>query len=35
LEIKRKIDIVISVPPSNKKRKYQPVFEIAKETAIY
>lgn len=33
--IKDKIDIVIPVPPSNKKRKYQPVFEIAKEISKY
>lgn len=28
--LKEKVDIIIPVPPSNKKRKYQPVFEIAK-----
>lgn len=32
-KLKEKIDIVIPVPPSNKKREYQPVFEIAKEIA--
>ena len=31
--LKEKIDIVIPVPPSNKTREYQPVFEIAKEIA--
>lgn len=34
-QLKDKIDIVIPVPPSNKSREYQPVFEIAKEIAIY
>lgn len=33
--LKEKIDIVIPVPPSNKTREYQPVFEIAKEIAKY
>lgn len=33
--IKEKIDIIIPVPPSNKKRKYQPVFEIANAIAEY
>lgn len=33
--LKEKIDVVIPVPPSNKKRIYQPVFEIAKEIAKY
>lgn len=33
--IKQKIDIIISVPPSNKSRKYQPVNEIAREIARY
>lgn len=33
--LKEKIDIVIPVPPSNKTREYQPVFEIAKEVAKY
>ena len=33
--LKDKIDVVIPVPPSNKKRAYQPVFEIAKEIAKY
>ena len=31
--LKNKIDIVIPVPPSNKTRDYQPVFEIAREIA--
>lgn len=34
-QLKEKIDIVIPVPPSNKAREYQPVFEIAKEIAKY
>lgn len=34
-KLKEKIDVVIPVPPSNKKRIYQPVFEIAKEIAKY
>lgn len=34
-QLKEKIDIVIPVPPSNKTREYQPVFEIAKEIAKY
>jgi len=33
--LKEKIDIVIPVPPSNRKREYQPVYEIAKEIAKY
>lgn len=33
--IKEKIDIIIPVPSSNKKRKYQPVYEIAKEISKY
>lgn len=33
--LKEKIDIVIPVPPSNKTREYQPVFEISKEIAKY
>ena len=33
--LKEKIDIVIPIPPSNKTREYQPVFEIAKEVAKY
>ena len=33
--LKQKIDVVIAVPPSNKTREYQPVFEIAKEIAKY
>ena len=33
--LKEKIDIVIPVPPSNKTREYQPVFEMAKEIAKY
>ena len=33
--LKEKIDIIIPVPPSNKTREYQPVFEIAKEIAKY
>ena len=35
LKLKEKIDIVIPVPPSKKSRKYQPVFELAKEIAKY
>lgn len=31
--LKEKIDIVIPVPPSNKSREYQPVYEIAKAIA--
>ena len=31
--LKEKVDVVIPVPPSNKKREYQPVFEIAREIA--
>lgn len=31
--LKEKIDIVIPVPPSNKMRDYQPVFEISKAIA--
>lgn len=34
-DLKRKIDMVIPVPPSNKMRSYQPVFEIAKEIANF
>ena len=34
-DLKRKIDMVIPVPPSNKRRSYQPVFEIAKEIANF
>ncbi len=34
-ELKDKIDMVIPVPPSNKKRTYQPVYEIAREIAKY
>ena len=34
-QLKEKIDVVIPVPPSNKTRAYQPVFEIAKEIAKY
>lgn len=34
-KLEDKIDMVISVPPSNKTREYQPVFEIAKEIACY
>ena len=33
--LKEKIDIIVPVPPSNKTREYQPVFEIAKEIAKY
>lgn len=33
--LKEKIDIVIPVPPSNKTREYQPIFEIVKEIAKY
>lgn len=33
--LKEKIDIIIPVPPSNKTREYQPVFEISKEIAKY
>ena len=33
--VKEKIDIVIPVPPSKKKREYQPVVEIAKEISKY
>ncbi len=32
-KLREKIDLVIPVPPSNKEREYQPVFEIAKEIA--
>lgn len=32
-ELKDKFDLIIPVPPSNKNRKFQPVFEIAKEVA--
>lgn len=31
--VKEKVDIIIPVPPSNKTRDYQPVFEIAREIA--
>lgn len=31
----QKVDVVIPVPPSNKTREYQPVFEISKEVAKY
>lgn len=31
--LKEKVDIIIPVPPSNKTRDYQPVFEIAREIA--
>lgn len=34
-QLKEKIDIVIPVPPSNKIREYQPVFEISKAIAEY
>lgn len=34
-KLKEKIDVVIPVPPSNKNREYQPVFEIASEIAKY
>lgn len=33
--LKEKIDVVIPVPPSNKSRKYQPVFILAEEIAKY
>ena len=33
--LKDKINLVIPVPPSNKKRLYQPVFEIAKAISEY
>lgn len=33
--LREKVDIVIPVPPSNKKRYYQPVFEIAREIAKF
>ena len=33
--LKEKIDIIIPVPPSNKTREYQHVFEISKEIAKY
>ena len=33
--IKEKVDIVIPVPPSNKNREYQPVFEIGNEISKY
>ncbi|MBR2744037.1 MAG: ComF family protein [Clostridia bacterium] len=33
--LSKKIDVVIPVPPSNKLREYQPVFEISKEIAAY
>ncbi len=31
--LKEKVDIIIPVPPSNKTREYQPVFEISKAIA--
>ena len=34
-KIKQKIDLVIPVPPSNKNRRFQPVFELAKQISIY
>lgn len=33
--LKEKIDLVIAVPPTNKQRLYQPVFELTKEIAQY
>lgn len=33
--LREKVDFIIPVPPSNRKREYQPVFEIAKEIANY
>ena len=33
--LREKVDFIIPVPPSNRKRKYQPVSEIAKEIANY
>ena len=33
--LKEKIDIVIPIPPTNKNRLYQPVYEIANEIANY
>ena len=30
-----KIDLVVPVPPSNKKRKYQPVFKLAEKIGEY
>ena len=33
--LKDKVDMVIPVPPSNKSRKYQPVFKLAEEIAKY
>ncbi len=35
LNLKEKIDVILPIPPSNKKRKYQPVFEISREIAKY
>ena len=34
-QLNTKIDLVIPVPPSNKKRVYQPVYEIARQIAEY
>lgn len=33
--LREKVDLIIPVPPSNKERIYQPVFEISKEIANY
>lgn len=33
--LKDKVDLVIPVPPTNKTRKYQPVFELSAEIAKY
>ncbi len=33
--LNKKIDLIVPVPPSKKERKYQPVFEIAKEISNY
>lgn len=33
LNLVDKFDVIVPVPPTNKNRKYQPVFEIAKEIA--
>ena len=34
-KIKQKINLVIPVPPSNKNRNFQPVFELAKQISSY
>lgn len=34
-KIKEQFDVVIPIPPTNKNRVYQPVYEIAKQVSNY